>query len=119
MSIRRTSRALPRLASSLLCLVFAASGPAVAQSPAPAGAAAPASAPTPAQAWPREVQLPNALVLVYQPQVTSWVDNKIAFRSALAIKPKGSAAESFGTIFATASTRVNKSLRTARWLMKA
>ncbi len=112
MTICPTSHALARLASSLLCLLFATAAPAMAQTPAPVAAPASAAAPTPAQAWPREVQLPNALVLVYQPQVTSWVDNKIEFRSAVAIKPKGGTAESFGTVFATASTRVNKSLRT-------
>jgi len=66
-------------------LTLALAGPtpaANAQSPAAAPAAS-------ADPWPRDVSVPGAAVLVYQPQVNSWVGNKLDFRAALAIKPTG------------------------------
>ena len=62
--------------------------------------------------WPRDVSLPNAAVLVYQPQVNSWVGNQIDLRAALAIKPTGATQETFGVVFATARTQVDKIART-------
>src|SRR4030095_17040011 len=51
-------------------------------------------------------------VLVYQPQVNQWTDNQIDFRCALAIKPTGAKEETFGVVFATARTQVDKVART-------
>jgi len=93
----------------LVCMLFVAAigNPAFAQQ-------APAAAPSnlPADPWPRDVSVPNAAVLVYQPQVNSWVGNQIDFRAALAIKPTGAQAETFGVVFATARTQVDKVSRT-------
>ena len=50
----------------------------------------------PADPWPRVVDLTNAQVLVYQPQVNKWDGNQIDFRAALAIKPAGAKDETFG-----------------------
>ena len=58
--------------------------------------------------WPRDVSISNAALLIYQPQVNSWVDNKLDFRSAMAIKPTGAKDETFGVVFATARTQVDK-----------
>ena len=80
----------------------------VAQQAAPA-AAAPA---LPADPWPRDVSISNAALLIYQPQVNSWVDNKLDFRAAMAIKPTGATEETFGSVFATARTQVDKVERT-------
>jgi hypothetical protein len=66
----------------------------------------------PADPWPRDVSLSNAAVLVYQPQVSKWTDNQIEFRSAVAIKPTGAKDETFGVVFATARTQVDKVMRT-------
>jgi hypothetical protein len=85
--------------ASVVCLAVAA----VAQG-------APAKA-LPADPWPRVVDLSNAQVLVYQPQVSKWTDNQLDFRAALAIKPDGAKEETFGTIVATARTQVDKTLR--------
>src|SRR5262245_30812440 len=46
-----------------------------------------AATPIPADPWPRQVAIPGATVLVYQPQVSSWVGNTLDFRAAVAIKP--------------------------------
>ncbi|HQR10388.1 MAG TPA: hypothetical protein PLW68_03580 [Casimicrobiaceae bacterium] len=79
----------------------------------PAKASPPATAPPSAAAlsWPREVKLPGAAILIYQPQINSWTENKLDFRAALAIKPDGADNEAFGVIFATARTRVDKATR--------
>ena len=66
----------------------------------------------PADPWPRGVDFGDAQVLVYQPQINSWTDNQLDFRAALAIKPTGAKAETFGVIFATTRTQVDKVLRT-------
>ena len=77
--------------------------------PAPvAGAATTAPPPLPADPWPRPLTLKNANVLVYQPQVTSWDGNVIKFRCAVALKPGGAKEESFGVIWATARTQVDR-----------
>src|ERR1700728_4534252 len=88
----------------LICGVLGAPRDAFAQ-------ASPVGTPPP-DSWPRGVDLGNAQVLVYQPQINSWTDNQLNFRAALAIKPAHAKAETFGVIFATARTQVDKVLRT-------
>ena len=66
----------------------------------------------PPDPWPRVVDLAKAQVLVYQPQVNKWTDNQLDFRAALAIKPDNAKEETFGVIFATTRTQVDKVLRT-------
>jgi hypothetical protein len=66
----------------------------------------------PPDPWPRVVDLANGQVLVYQPQVSKWTDNQLEFRAALAIKPTDAKEETFGVIFASARTQVDKVLRT-------
>jgi hypothetical protein len=91
-------------------LMLACALPPVVAAQAPA--ATPASVKLPADPWPRDISLSNAAVLVYQPQINKWVDNQIEFRSALAIKPTGAKEETFGVVFATARTQVDKTMRT-------
>ena len=79
---------------------------------APAASTVKAAANLPADPWPRDVSIANAAVLMYQPQINSWVGNQIDFRAALAIKPGGAAQETFGVVFATARTQVDKAART-------
>ena len=101
----KTSNALLRVASAVAMLVVSAM--ALAQDVAPQG-----NPPLPADPWPRDVSISNAALLIYQPQVNSWVDNKLDFRSAMAIKPTGAKEETFGVVFATARTQVDKVERT-------
>ena len=77
-----------------------------------APAAAPAASKLPADPWPRDLSITSAAVLVYQPQVNKWEGNQIDFRTAVAIKPTGAKDETFGVIFATARTQVDKVART-------
>jgi len=77
---------------------------------AAAATTVPATSPSrvPPGSWPRHIKLVNALVVIYQPQINSWTDNRLDFRSALAIKPDGAGREAFGFLFATARTNVDK-----------
>ena len=80
---------------------------------AQAAPAKPNAAPAiPADPWPRDISIPGAALLIYQPQVNKWQDNRIDFRAALAIKPTGATEEKFGVVFATARTQVDKVART-------
>ena len=97
----------------LLCAsAFATAQPAPAAAAAPAAPAATPASQLPADPWPRVVDLTNGQVLVYQPQVNKWDGNQIDFRAALAIKVTGAKDETFGVIFATARTQVDKVART-------
>ena len=96
-----------KLCGALLALALIGL-PAIAADPAPV----PANAQPPAAPWPRAINLASAAVLVYQPQVERWVDSQIDFRAAIAIKPTGAKEETFGVVFATARTHVDKTTRT-------
>ena len=73
---------------------------------------APSQSAIPADPWPRVIDLANGQVLVYQPQINSWIGNQLDFRAALALKPEGAKEETFGVIFASARTQVDKIART-------
>ena len=66
----------------------------------------------PVDVWPRPIPLSNAGALIYQPQVESWDGNQIQVRAAVSIKPTGAPAPSFGAVFATARTEVDRVART-------
>jgi hypothetical protein len=71
-----------------------------------------AQTPPPADPWPRQIALSNGTALIYQPQVSAWDGNQIQIRAAVAIKPAGSNAQTYGSIFATATTQVDRVART-------
>ena len=75
---------------------------------APPPAAPAAAAPANRDPWPRQVQLPDAAVLVYSPQVESWQGNQLAFRCAVAVTPTGQTDKTFGVVWATARTDVDR-----------
>src|SRR3954471_3981414 len=66
----------------------------------------------PPDPWPRVVDLSTGQVLVYQPQINSWTDNQLAFRSAMAYKKDNSKEQDFGVIIATTRTQVDRAART-------
>ncbi len=102
----------PRSLVAGLALCVAAIAAAFAPS-APAQSATATPAPKlPADPWPRKVDLANASVLVYQPQVGKWEGNQLDFRAAVAIQPVGAKEETFGVIFATTRTQVDRVART-------
>src|SRR5262245_29580722 len=84
-----------------LCVWLSLSGIAAAQGTS-------AAARLPADPWPREVSVPGATLLLYQPQVNSWTGDILDFRAAVAVRPTGAKQEPFGAIWATARTRVDR-----------
>jgi hypothetical protein len=62
--------------------------------------------------WPRKFSFMgtdgNETLLVYQPQVESWRDNRLNFRAAVAAQTAGAAGETFGVIWGTARTEVDR-----------
>src|SRR5262245_44065343 len=83
----------------------------------PAGPTAPpasppaATQPPPADPWPRHVTLGNADALIYQPQIDSWTGNQLAWRVAVALRPSGTKTETFGVLWGTARTEVDRTTR--------
>lgn len=65
----------------------------------------------PADPWPRQLELNMGSVLVYQPQVSQWDGNVLQFRCAVAFKPGASGKETFGVVWASARTHVDKLAR--------
>src|SRR3954463_9482448 len=66
-----------------------------------AAAQAPAPAPTPAPdvAWPRQAKgADGTVVMVYQPQIESWADSRVAARAAVAVKRPAEEEPRYGVI---------------------
>jgi hypothetical protein len=83
--------------------------PAAVPGTAPTTAAAPA--PVSADPWPRDVTLSNADALIYQPQIESWVGNQMKWRVAVALRPSGAKDETFGVLWGSARTEVDRITR--------
>src|SRR5215471_16759996 len=96
-------------------LVGCASTEQAANAPAPGTVAAPPGPVNPAppapDPWPRQLQLRDVVLTVYQPQVDSWQGNQLAFRAAVAAKAQGANAETFGVIWGSARTEVARVAR--------
>ena len=61
--------------------------------------------------WPRQVSIADGTALIYLPQVNSWEGNRLSFRAAVAVKATGSNGETFGVIWGTARTDVDRVTR--------
>ena len=105
-------RALVTVMSGLLALATLVPSTYAQVSAPPAQSAKKPASPLPVDPWPVQIDLANATVLVYSPQVNSWDGNLLDFRSAVAIKASGTGAETFGVIWATARTQVDRVERT-------
>jgi hypothetical protein len=73
----------------------------------------PATTPAaPVDPWPRDVTLAGADALIYQPQVESWKGNILSWRVAVALRPTGQKNETFGVLWGTARTDIDRVTRT-------
>ncbi len=87
----------------VLCLSGVTAGPLAAQTtPAPA---APPAAPDP---WPRQVKSGTTTFLIYQPQLDSWSANQLEGHAAVSVKTAAAKDPTFGVIWFTARTEVDK-----------
>jgi hypothetical protein len=77
----------------------------------PEASAAGAPVPPDPDPWPRQIQLSNATLTMYQPQVESWQGNQLSFRAAVAAKASGANAETFGVVWGSARTEVDRVAR--------
>jgi hypothetical protein len=112
MTLRLRTVFAPVVAVLLFAFAAHAQQTAPAAAPAAPGTATQAASQLPPDPWPRVLDLSNGQVLVYQPQVNKWDGNRLDFRAAMAIKVTGAKDESFGVIFATVRTQVDKVART-------
>jgi len=62
--------------------------------------------------WPKEIVTDQIHLLLYQPEVDTWKDNRIEARSALRMTQLGDPKEMFGTIVMSARTEVDRETRT-------
>ena len=58
--------------------------------------------------WPREINVNGATVLVYEPQIDRWQNNRLEARAAVSLQPAGAPQLSYGVIWLTARTEVDK-----------
>ncbi len=58
--------------------------------------------------WPRQIKAQGATIQVYQPQVNQWTGNKLDAYAAIAIQNRGSEKKTYGVIWFTARTEVDK-----------
>jgi hypothetical protein len=107
------------LASSVVLLVNAqSSDPPAATTPAQAPQADPAAAEASVDGgWPRAATTASgASLILYQPQVASWVDQKdIVLYAAVSYTPKGAQKAAIGTIKAESATDVSTAERLVRF----
>lgn len=75
----------------------------------PAVAQTPPSPGTADDGWPRVIQDASRSIVVYQPQIESWKDNRIEERAAIGVENPGAASPVYGVVWFKARTEVDKS----------
>ena len=61
--------------------------------------------------WPREIDSGSVHLVIYQPQVDSWKDNRIEARSAVIVTRREDPTQIFGTVSINARTEVDRETR--------
>ena len=62
--------------------------------------------------WPREVQADNAKIIMYQPQIETFVGDKLTGRAAVSVTMKDSVNPVFGVVWIDSKVSVDKDART-------
>jgi len=98
------------LAASLVStpLIQAQQSPPAQPAAAPAAASAPAG---PSDPWPRRLGTKQGTFLIYQPQLDTWKNNLVEAHAAVSVQPTGAKDPTFGVIWFTARTDVDKTNR--------
>jgi len=92
-------------------ITLAQTAPPAPQAPATPPAAKPAgapSAPVPNDPWPRTLTYQGATITVFQPQVSSWMGNKLNAYAAVRVQTPGKTTTDYGVIWFSARTEVDK-----------
>lgn len=61
--------------------------------------------------WPREINAASATIIMYQPQVETFKDNKLTGRAAVSVTPKGKTEPVFGAIWISARVETDRDTR--------
>ena len=61
--------------------------------------------------WPREIESPQGLITIYQPQLETFHDNKLTARSAISFKGKNDAEPVFGAVWFSARLSTDRDER--------
>jgi len=93
------------------CASQAQSSNALSAPPQDAAEATAQPAPANVDPWPRVFGLNTVTLRVYQPQVEKWEGNRLDFRAAVEATPGDGKTGSFGVIWGTARTEVNRPAR--------
>jgi hypothetical protein len=101
---------LPRVATAVLTAFCTAAMPALLQARQTTPPAGAASAPQ-EDPWPRRLATADGTFLIYQPQVDSWKANQLEGHAAVSVQPAGAKEPTFGVIWFTARTDVDKTNR--------
>ena len=94
---------LARIGAILLWTFWLAAGVLRAQTPAPGQPLDPLSL-----GWPRYFSTNGLEFAVYQPQIAQWPGNQIQGRFAVAVRPAGTSNETYGIVFFSARTDIDK-----------
>ena len=60
------------------------------------------------QGWPRKIVSGSTTMLIYQPQIDKWEGNQIQAYAAVAVESSGSEQPTYGVVYFTARTEVDK-----------
>jgi hypothetical protein len=61
--------------------------------------------------WPRDINVPDAKILMYQPQLESFKDNKLTARAAVSVIPTGQTEPVFGAVWIDATLSTDRDTR--------
>lgn len=61
--------------------------------------------------WPRQLQRDGTIITIYQPQVEHWDGNRLQSRAAVAVETPAAAQPTYGVIWLSARTEVDKERR--------
>ena len=75
------------------------------------GAALCIAAETAAPKWPREIDTPEAKIVMYQPQLESFEGNRLTGRAAVAVTPRGRTEPVFGAVWIDARVSTDRDNR--------
>jgi len=67
----------------------------------------------PGKNWPREINVSNAVITIFQPQLESFNGNKIKVRAAISVLKKGEKEPEYCAVWIDAKVKTDKSKRTA------
>jgi hypothetical protein len=66
--------------------------------------------------WPREIDSPDAKIMVYQPQLETFKNDKMTGRAAVSVTKKSEKEPVFGAVWMTARVSTDRNMRTVRLL---